>query len=188
MNLWSKYGSPLYLLLLHANFLDEPAERRQTFAEQFLDAVTSIPDQELAYWLNGAWREQLTAAWIIAARRLGGFRDVIAKKLLASATCYAGQGLCIATARYQDPSASDALALYLQSYLPVGERIYDQEWAIGGLVWLDARLGTDRAAPFRKAPELWNATAQGRTFHALDPERHVERVGRVMTFLESFNK
>ncbi|WP_437903104.1 DUF6000 family protein [Sorangium sp. So ce327] len=184
MDAWSRHGSPLYLLLLHANFLDEPPERRHAFARQFLDAVTSLPDLELGYWLNGSWREQLTAAWIIAARRLATFRGVIGERLLASATCYAGQGFSVATARYEDHPASDALTLYLQSYLPVGDREYDQEWAVGSLVWLDARLAANRAAPFLKAPELWKVSEHGRELGALDPGRGVERVARAMAFLD----
>ncbi|WP_437740122.1 DUF6000 family protein [Sorangium sp. So ce1504] len=184
MDAWSRYGSPLYLLLLHANFLDESPERRHAFAQQFLDAATSLPERELGYWLNGSWREQLTAAWIIAARRLPAFRGVIGERLLASATCYAGQGFSVATARYQDLPASDALTLYLQSYLPVGDREYDQEWAVGSLVWLDARLAAHRAAPFLKAPELWRVSEHGRELGALDPGRGVARVARAMAFLD----
>ncbi|WP_437980450.1 DUF6000 family protein [Sorangium sp. So ce117] len=184
MNAWSRYGSPLCLRLLHANFLDEPPEQRHAFAQQFLDAATSLPDRELGYWLNGSWREQLTAAWIIAARRLAAFRGVIGERLLASATCYAGQGFAVATARYEDHPASDALALYLQSYLPVGDREYDQEWAVGSLAWLDARLAANRAAPFLKAPELWRVSEHGRELGALDPGRGVERVARAMAFLD----
>jgi hypothetical protein len=181
---WSRHGAPLYLLLLHANFLHEPQEPRRAFAQRLLDAATSLSDRELGTWLNGWWRERLTAAWIVAARRAPGFRGVIVEKLLASETCYAGQGLCIATARCGDPSATDALTRYLQTYLPVGDRQYDQEWAVGALAWLDARLGTEHAALFLSAPELWRVSAYGRDFGALEPERGVARVARAMAFLD----
>jgi hypothetical protein len=68
--------------------------------------------------------------------------------------------------------------------LPVGDREYDQEWAVGSLVWLDARLAANRAAPFLKAPELWKVSEHGRELGALDPGRGVERVARAMAFLD----
>jgi len=188
MDAWAKYGRALYLLLLHANFLDEPADSRLKFASLFADAVTSVPEVDLAWWINSSWREQLVAAWIIAANPIVSLRDRVAKKLLASATCFAGQGLCIATARYRDQRALDDLKAYLHVYLPVGDREYDQEWCVGSLAWLDKCLNTNHSEIFLSAQDNWKVTSHGRELGALNPERGIERVGRAMAFLDELSK
>ena len=184
MDTWTRHGLPIYQRLLHANFLDEADDGRREFALRLLDAATSLLDREVACWLNSGWREQLTAAWIVAVRREQGLRGQISTKLLASAACFAGQGLCVATARYRDRQAADVLMTYLRTYLPVHSREYDQEWAIGSLAWLDGRLGTAHAQPFIDAPDLWKVSFDGRKVGALLPERGIERVARAMAFLE----
>lgn len=183
MNLWNEYGSALYLPLLHANFLDQSIHR-STFTELFAKALACVPRDELATWIGTGWRERLTAGWIIAAKPDPTLRDQLTRRLLVSETCYAGQGLCIATARYCDHRAANDLEAYLRAYLPPGDREYDQEWAIGSLIWLDRRLGTDRAQTYPRTPDAWRLVAHGRAYGALDPTRQVGRVARAMDFLD----
>ena len=185
MDQWKEYGSALYMLLLHGNFLHEPPAEKRRFSTQFRRAANALDSRELARWLNAPWRERLTAAWITAARRDESVRDQITTRLLASETCFAGQGLCVATARYQDHAASDTLTAYLTQYLPVGERQYDQEWAIGSLVWLDEMLGTNHADKFLSRPELWKVYAYGKEAGALNPQDGIEVVAQAMQFLNT---
>lgn len=176
---------PHYLRLLHANFLHEPATEQAAMSRHLLDAATSIPMQELRRGLqSGNWRDILTAAWLAAIRPEATLRPLLEEKLLASTTCYAGQGLCIAVARFRDAPAADTFRQYLARYLPAGDRIYDQEWAIGALAWLDGLLGSRDAEALAADPALWITTASGRQIGRLDPARGIARVGAVMGFLE----
>lgn len=184
---WTRHGVPLYLRLLGGGFLDEFEPERRAFSAQLLDAVTALPEHEIAAWLNGPWRQRLTGAWIVAVQPIQALRGTVECHLLASETCYAGQGLCIAAARFRDATAADALGRYLQTYLPPGDRQYDQEWAIGALAWLDGRLGTDHAGSWLADPARWHLTLGpgGRHIGALDPRRGVGRVAQIMGFLDT---
>jgi len=170
--------------LLHANFLNESETERQQFAHLFLDAATRIPGPELDRWLCSTWRESLTAAWIIGLTRAREYHDGIREKLLASSTFFAGQGFCFAMARFETPAAAEALCEYLDHYLPVEDREYDQEWAIGALAWLDGRLGSQRAGVFVEDSQLWSVTFGGRRIGSLNPSRGIDKMREVMEFAE----
>lgn len=177
---WQEYGFRLYRLLLHANFLNESLSAQQDFAADLCAATKGIEARELDRWLNGgAWREMLPAAWIIGLR---GNRDCLPKLralLLASGTIFAGQALCFALARLEDADAGDALTSYLEEDVRVCER----EWAIGALVWLDSRLGTQRAEPFLHEAGR-RLTATGRVIGQRHPNRGIDTMARVMSFVD----
>ena len=134
MTEWQAWGQPLYLLLLHANFLRETGEPLHQFTAAFRRTVDSVPPHVLNEWLTATWREKLVAAWGIAARRDHRFRRAIHDQLLASASCFCGQGFCVAPASFADPEAANSLAAYLQKFIPINDREYDQEWAAAALV------------------------------------------------------
>jgi hypothetical protein len=185
MNAWEKHGSGLYLLLLHANFLDESEPVRRQFAGRLLDAATEVTDQELDFWLcSGSWREMLTAGWLAGMANRNHLQTRVREKLLSGSTCYAGQGLCFAMARFGSSDAADALHEYLARYLPAGEREYDQAWALGALAWLDRKLGTDRATAFATDPQLWTIAVGDRQVGTLDPRRGVARMRDIMVFVD----
>jgi Family of unknown function (DUF6000) len=129
----------------------------------------------------------LVASWIVALRREASMRDLVSEKLLASATCYAGQGLCVAVASFRDENSEHVLEQYLDCYLPVGERHYDQEWAIGALAWLDERRNTNSSMRFLADTKLWELTAGGRVIGALNPQRGIADVSMVMSFIDDAN-
>jgi len=89
-------------------------------------------------------------------------------------------------ARFETAEAADALCEYLNCYLPVGEREYDQEWAIGALAWINYRMGSDRARVFARDPHLWKITTGGRQIGSLDPHGGVDQMGEIMGFLEDY--
>lgn len=183
MNFWDQHGESLYLELLHANFLG--MRERADFVARLLGAVAAVPDRELEWWLlSRAWREMLTAAWIIGLKRQRHFHDKIREQLLASWTCYAGQGLCFAMARFESVEAGDALCEYLMRYLPVGEKQYDQEWAIGALAWVDRTTGSDRARTFLDDLSLWTVTDKGRKIGRFNPLRGVEYMRTIMKYVD----
>lgn len=182
---WNDYGSQLYPLLLHANFLRESADSQDAFRTRLLEAATAIPSAELRFWIQGgAWREILVASWIVALRRETAVRDLVSAKLLASATSYAGQGLCVATASFRDETSVHVLEEYLERYLPAGERQYDQEWAIGALAWLERDANEKSSTRFLADSKLWELTAGGKVIGALDPQRGIANFSRVMSFVD----
>jgi hypothetical protein len=156
---WQELGQSLYLELLHANFLELTGERRSRFCDHLLDAATRVRNQEHRDWLEGgSWREMLVASWLIGLREEGSLRDLVHRNLLASRTSYAGQGLCFATARFRDELSVQTLTEYLDQYLPVDGREYEQQWAIGSLAWLDSITGSAASERFLDR-SLWRVTA-----------------------------
>jgi hypothetical protein len=182
---WNDFGSQLYLLLLHANFLRESANSQAAFRKRLVEAATELPSTEIRFWIQGgAWREMLVASWIVALRRETSVRDLVSEKFLASATCYAGQGLCVAVASFRDDKSVQVLEEYLDRYLPAGDRQYDQEWGIGALAWLDRERSTKSSTRFLTDGKLWELTAGRRVIGALDPQRGIAGFSRVMSFID----
>jgi Family of unknown function (DUF6000)/Ribosomal protein L7/L12 C-terminal domain len=182
---WDDFGSQLYLQLLNANFLREAPDSQATFRKRLEEAAAEIPSTVVRFWIQGgAWRELLVASWIVALRRELSVRDLVSEKLLASATCYAGQGLCLAAASFRDDKAVRVLEQYLDRYLPAGERQYDQEWGIGALAWLDSERNSNFSRRFLTDQRLWELTAGGKVIGTLDPQRGIVKVSKVMSFID----
>lgn len=144
-----------YLELLHGNFLAMDEGKRRRFLERLARSARQISDRELATLLDSEWRSRLTASWLIGLDRREQFRDRIGELLLASEVCYAGQGYCLALARFATPADAGLPAAYLDVYLPQLDKPYDQDWALGALLHIDAALGTDHTARFLTEGGLW---------------------------------
>ena len=140
-----------YLKLLHGNFLALDEGKRSRFLEQLARSARQISDRELAMLLDSEWRSRLTASWLIGLDRREQFRDRIGELLLASEVYYAGQGYCLALARFATPADAGLLAAYLAQL----DKGYDQDWALGALLRIDAALGTDHAARSLTDGGLW---------------------------------
>jgi hypothetical protein len=89
-------------------------------------------------------------------------RDRIGGVLLASEMVYAGGGYCVALARFGAPADAELLVTYLNRWLSRIDCDYDQDKAIGALLYLDARLATNRAACFLGRDGLWERWAGGK--------------------------
>lgn len=148
-------GLRRYLKLLHGNFVALDAGKRKRFLQQLARSARQVSDRELAILLESEWRSRLTASWLIALDRREQFRDQIGELLLASEVCFAGQGYCVALARFATRADAVLLASYLETYLPQLDNRYDQDWALGALLHVDAVLGTDQAARFLTDGGLW---------------------------------
>ena len=57
--------------------------------------------------------------------------------LLASEMGYAGQGYCAALGVIGGDESARFLRSYLETYVPLRGRIYDQDWAIGALTHVE---------------------------------------------------
>jgi len=153
-------GFRRYLKLLHGNFVALDDGKRGRFLRQLAKSARQVSDRELAILLESEWRSRLTASWLIALDRRVQFRDQIGEMLLASEVCFAGQGYCLALARFATPADAALLASYLDTYLPQLDKRYDQDWALGALLHIDTALGTDQAARFLTNGGLWQRWRQ----------------------------
>ncbi|WP_051797131.1 DUF6000 family protein [Catenuloplanes japonicus] len=136
-----------YMTLLHGNLLRLDPPERARFGAALGDEARTVPDDDLVALLRtGDWRESLTAAWLIALDRRVQFRDRLAGLLLASERTFAGQGYCLAFARFGEPVDADVLVAYLERYLPQNLH-YDQHWALGALLAIDPRRAARLTAP-----------------------------------------
>jgi hypothetical protein len=111
-------GSARYLKLLHGNALDMSGMDRTEFADAMGRDARQITDRELGTLLDSEWRSRLTAAWLIGLDRRTRFRDRLGELLLGSELVYAGQGYCLALARFETATHADILCAYLDKYLP----------------------------------------------------------------------
>lgn len=157
-----------YLELLHGNVLRMPDAQRAGFGRALAADARQITDGELTYLLGSGWRAQLTAAWLAGLTRRDRHRDHIGELLQASRVTFAGQGFCFALARFGTDRDAELLAGYLDRYLPRLDLSYDQHWAMGALLFLDARLGTRHAHRFL-ADGAWQRWADAAMPHQSDP-------------------
>jgi hypothetical protein len=105
--------------------------------------------------------------------------------LLANEVATAGQGYCLALARFGGVEDTEVLAEYLSRYLPGygGE----QDWALGALLFLDARLGTVRAAPFLVSGGPWEQSWLGRGHPSYaDPDQNHDKIARLCAFVTAY--
>jgi hypothetical protein len=144
-----------YLKLLNGNFMKMDQAERAPFLQQLAESARQATDHDLATLLDSEWRSRLTASWLIGLDRRDQFRHQIGQLLLASEMSYAGQGYCLALARFATAADAELLATYLDAYLPQLDKRYDQHWALGALLHLDRQLGTDHAARFLIPDGLW---------------------------------
>nr|WP_062335055.1 DUF6000 family protein [Herbidospora sakaeratensis] len=155
---WCEYRRYLKLPGAFLRFPDHEAIR---FGRALAKDARRITDHELGVLLDGEWRARLTAAWLIALERRVLFRDRLAVLLLESELVYAGAGYCVALARLGEAEDAGILCAYLDRYLPQTEKRYNQPHALGALLYLDGKLGTNHANRFPTPDGLWETFTRG---------------------------
>ncbi|MEU9720823.1 DUF6000 family protein [Streptomyces sp. NPDC047976] len=153
---------PRYLELGNWRCLRPQWPHRERFARSLMEDAASITDADLETLLEGGWRPRVTAAWLIGVGLRTTFRERIGTLLLDSEVCYAGSGYCFALARFGTAEDAGILTAYLDRYLPQTGLDYDQGAALGALLHLDTRLGTDHAARFTHPDGPWDHWARAR--------------------------
>ncbi|MCK2213340.1 DUF6000 family protein [Actinomadura sp. ATCC 31491] len=148
-----------YLELLGGNFLALPERVFRSFAGSLVRDARKITDDDLRVLLDSEWRARLTAAWLIGMDRRAQFRERLGALLLESELVYAGQGYCFALARFGNERDAEILAAYLDRWLPETSCLYDQDDAMGALLYLDELHSTERAARFLGPGGLWERSA-----------------------------
>lgn len=152
-----------YLKLLSGAFAGLPDAERTAFLQSLVADARSITDDELDLLFADHWRPRLAAAWLVAAADRERFRAKLGSMLLASETVYASRGYCFALAYFGTAEDAAILVAYLDHYLTVRPRLeYDQRCAMGALLHIDERSGTNRAARFLAPGGPWHEWNEGR--------------------------
>jgi hypothetical protein len=152
----SKWVNPYYLNILHANYTGLlTQEDREVFNQNVLLALTELDEPIITELLARYWREQLTGSWFCGLKKWQHFGPQIGELLLASKTCYAGQGYSFALACFANDNSVEYLTRYLDKYLPQIDLYYDQHWAMPALMWVDEQLGTTHSYRFLVQDGLW---------------------------------
>jgi len=168
--LYERWVSPLYMRLLHGNFLgdllaDPLSDNRTEMISRFRSRVADVDPSIVATLIHQReWRARLTGSWLAGLRGWRRFSHEIGTMLVESQMCFACQGYCAALACYADQASADHLRRYLDTWLPQVDKYYDQHWALPALAWIDQRLDTQYAAEYLVSGGLWDrwATAQHR--------------------------
>jgi hypothetical protein len=137
------FVQPLYLQLLHGNFVHFNETDAAQFRKTLANRAGSITDRQITRLLKEPdWRARLPAAWFVGLTRRQSFVPAIGHMLLENRRVLAGQGYCMALALIGNEECVDFLRSYLEASLPiVNGRYYDRLWAIGALAYLrDTRL------------------------------------------------
>jgi len=181
------YSDGRYLNLLHGNFMRMMEEKeRVTFGHALATDARQITDGQLKQLLAYPWRAQLTGAWLAGVALRDSHRDRIGELLLASRTSFAGQGFCFALARFGTRQDTQLLVDYLDRYLPRLDQFYDQHWAMGALLHLDARLGTDHANRFLDDSGAWRRWADATALRHADPDEQRRRIDELCSFADDY--
>ncbi|KAA9160879.1 hypothetical protein FPZ12_015815 [Amycolatopsis acidicola] len=173
----SRYVTPdtRYLKLGHAGVLGMNHAERAEFGHALAVDARAITDHELTELLDYDWRARLTAGWLIALDRRTAHRGRVRELFLASEDEGAGQGYCIALARFGTSEDATILGEYLDKYLPRIDLNLEQFWALGALLYLDSELGSDEATQYLEGGwQKW--LASGPTMQLIpDVEFHLMR-------------
>ncbi|WP_459648548.1 DUF6000 family protein [Kitasatospora sp. Ki12] len=155
---------------------------REVFVGELVQAATEITPAELAVLFEGGWRERKTASWLVVVADRTEFRSRIGELLLASEGPYAGAAYCVTLATFGEGADAESLCRYLDHYLPRLDLHYDQGFALGALLHLDAVLGTEHASRYLAEGGLWQQWADVPARREWDPQDIRRFVDRLCSF------
>jgi hypothetical protein len=162
-----------YLELLHANVRRLEPPLQSAFLRELIADSKLVSDHDLAAMLGefSGWRERIVAAWMAGIDGRSQHRQRIGELLIESRQTFAGQGYCFALTCFAAPADARILCDYLDRYLRRPDLVYDQDWAIGALLDIDRRLGTDDAERFTTPGGLWQQWARDKSPGHLEAQR-----------------
>ncbi|MEU1800295.1 DUF6000 family protein [Streptomyces sp. NPDC019937] len=176
-------------LKLGGSLLGMSGRDQAKFMRKLGKAAGEISPHGLGLLLDRGWRERKTAAWLIAVAGRSEFRERLGELLLASEGPYAGQAYCVALATFGTSVDADLLVAYLDRYLPRPDLDYDQTAALGALLLLDAKLGTDHEARFLAPNGLWQQWIGGPPSKDCDaPDSYRESMRQLCAFADESAK
>jgi hypothetical protein len=143
---------PLYLKLLHANFLDLEGAARTAFVSTLRCRAQEAEMGVLEELLDGGWRERLTAAWLGAVRRDRELFQLIGQRLMGGSVYFEDEGYAAYFACMGGP---DGVRILRESLDGRSDRpepdgsCADEGWAMAAVAWLE-KPGAEQSAA---APE-----------------------------------
>ncbi len=169
-------------LRLGGSLLRLSGPERVVFARELVQAASEITPAELDVLFEGGWRERKTASWLVVVADRTEFRNCIGELLLASDGPYAGAAYCVTLATFGDTADADLLCRYLDRYLLRPDLDYDQGFALGALLHLDAALGSERASRYLAAGGLWQQWNHAPPPRNQDPQKYRQVVHQLCSF------
>ena len=168
------FVAPFYLRFLHGNFTRANEVEGAAFRQAVATAASEISDDQITCLLTEReWRGRLCAGWFVGLSGRFEFIPRISELLLASEMVYAGQGYCLALAVIGNEECANCLRAYLDKYLPLNDKIYNQDWAIGALAQVRGE------APLEYLQEaMWR---EGQNF--VDPAQAITDFGELVSYL-----
>ena len=155
----------------------EPFYRASLFrgADEFTDSlrpiVGEITPQLLTSLLSDFnWRPRITAAYFAAILIETTIEDHIGRLLLRSDFCFAGNGYCLALARFNTPRSVDYIAQYLEYYLTRPDLKFNQGEALAALAHLDRANGTEKLDTFSKKWDDYTVET-----YTYERQKHIDR-------------
>ena len=132
-------------------------------ADDFADALYPVADEITPTLLTSLlsdfnWRPRISAAYFAAILIESSVEDHIGNLLLRSDVCFAGNGYCLALARFNTPKSVEYLSRYLTYYLSKPNLHFNQGEAFGALAYLDRANGTSHLDAFA---EQWDTFVAG---------------------------
>ncbi|MFI6790919.1 DUF6000 family protein [Nonomuraea sp. NPDC050383] len=177
----AKTGGRPRSMHLMGSFMMLPDRKLIRFGRLLARDARRITDDGLEMLLDFEWRSRSTAAWLIGLDRRTRFRERLGTLLLESEMVYVGGAYCFALARFAEEQDAALLGAYLDRYLPQLDCRYDQDDAMGALLHLDERRGTNYAARFLAPGGLWESSAT----REVDPAEKKAYMDELCAFAES---
>ena len=163
----NQWVAPYYLAILHGNYYYQLSDdERFSFNENVNNALENINSEIALQLLSGewsGWREKITGSWFCGIKGWSQFSDLIGKELVESKMTYAGQGLSFALACFANKKSIHYLMEYLDMYLPQTNLVYDQDWVMSALLWVDEQNKTNYASRYLVPGGLWEKYVSGKS-------------------------
>ncbi|MGW2872043.1 DUF6000 family protein [Kitasatospora sp. NPDC001225] len=169
-------------LRLGGSLLRLSRPERLVFARELVQAASEITPAELDVLFEGGWRERKTASWLVVVAGRTEFRSRIGELLMASEGPYAGAAYCVTLATFGESTDADLLCRYLDRYLLRPDLDYDQGFALGALLHLDATLGSERASGYLAEGGLWTQWTDAPPRRDRDPQAYRQVVDQLCSF------
>ncbi|MFB6567225.1 DUF6000 family protein [Streptomyces noursei] len=144
-----------YMKLHGWNIRHMEDRHREAFGKSLTKAASQVTDAELIPLLKSDWRARLVAAWLIAMGGREEYRTLLNKLLLKHEGSNDLKGFCFTLTQFGTRIDAEMLSRYLAESLSSPHPLTAQEWALGGLLHLDARLRTTYATEFTGKDGLW---------------------------------
>jgi hypothetical protein len=143
----ARFVAPFYLDVLHGNLTGLGAPEQTTLRDGMRSVAADISlDVAQALWAVEEWRCNIMASWWATVWGWPEAVTEVERLLIPSRLTYSGQGHCVALAGLSTPEAGRVLVIYLDTYLPRADLVYNQGWAMSALSIVDEALGSSLAA------------------------------------------